>query len=256
MLFSVGETRFLFSGNPKEVEDVEDTDELRDPAAVKPFTVVMLHILIVLISATGLGACVTRQFHRWRLRWQLAALVAALAMVLSQTSAGGRYLTEWEAQSWSISFFAYVSSFVDRWGMSLVVFGAVLYAVVWMQYAKHRSGSVQAYHAAALEKERTSLRPLERLVLTALSLDGESSVLVIHDKVIKLGGERVNLGAVYVALERLEDRDFVYSWEDDPAPERGGTTRKYFRLGILGERALQQSTGLKSTSYSSVSSNE
>lgn len=83
----------------------------------------------------------------------------------------------------------------------------------------------------------------EQLVLTAiLSLRDEAYGVTIHEKVEALARPKsVSLGAVYVTLDRLEDKGFVSSWLSDPTPERGGRAKRFYRLQALGERALEES---------------
>jgi PadR family transcriptional regulator len=83
----------------------------------------------------------------------------------------------------------------------------------------------------------------EQLVMTAiLSLRDEAYGVTIHAKVQELSDPRqVSLGAVYVTLDRLEDKGFIASWLSDPTPERGGRSKRYYRLEALGERVLQES---------------
>ena len=51
----------------------------------------------------------------------------------------------------------------------------------------------------------------------------------------------VSLGAVYATLDRLEDKGLVRSWLSDPTPERGGRSKRHYRLESAGERALRES---------------
>jgi len=83
----------------------------------------------------------------------------------------------------------------------------------------------------------------EQLVLTAiLSLRDGAYGVTIHEKVSELAAPKpVALGAVYVTLDRLEDKGMVASWLTDPTPERGGRAKRCYRLEALGERALQES---------------
>jgi DNA-binding PadR family transcriptional regulator len=83
----------------------------------------------------------------------------------------------------------------------------------------------------------------EQLVLTAiLALRDEAYGVTIHHKVEEFSRPRsVSLGAVYVALDRLEDKGFVSSWLSNPTPERGGRAKRCYRLEALGERVLQDS---------------
>ncbi len=83
----------------------------------------------------------------------------------------------------------------------------------------------------------------EQLVLTAiLALRGKAYGVTIHAKVQELSQPRtVSLGAIYVTLDRLEDKGYISSWFSEPTPERGGRARRCYRLDALGERALQES---------------
>jgi PadR family transcriptional regulator, regulatory protein PadR len=88
-----------------------------------------------------------------------------------------------------------------------------------------------------------SLGQFEQLVLTAiLSLHDDAYGVTIHSKVQELARPKsISLGAVYVTLDRLEDKGLIASWLSDPTPERGGRTKRYYRLEALGERALEES---------------
>src|SRR5438874_5631526 len=88
-----------------------------------------------------------------------------------------------------------------------------------------------------------SLGQFEQLVLTAiLTLREDAYGVTIHSKVQELARPKaVSLGAVYVTLDRLEDKGLVASWMSDPTPERGGRAKRCYRLEALGERALQES---------------
>jgi PadR family transcriptional regulator PadR len=88
-----------------------------------------------------------------------------------------------------------------------------------------------------------SLGQFEQLVLTAiLTLREDAYGVTIHAKVEQLARPRaVSLGAVYVTLDRLEDKGLITSRLSDPTPERGGRAKRCYRLEALGERALQES---------------
>lgn len=83
----------------------------------------------------------------------------------------------------------------------------------------------------------------EQLVLTAiLSLDEDAYGVTIHRKVEELSSPKsVTLGAVYVTLDRLEDKGFVSSWLSNPTPERGGRAKRCYKVETAGESALRES---------------
>jgi DNA-binding PadR family transcriptional regulator len=88
-----------------------------------------------------------------------------------------------------------------------------------------------------------SLGQFEQLVLTAiLTLRENAYGVTIHSQVQEMAGPKtVSLGAVYVTLDRLEDKGLVASWLSDPTSARGGRAKRCYRLEALGERALQES---------------
>ena len=83
----------------------------------------------------------------------------------------------------------------------------------------------------------------EQLVLTAiLALRDNAYGVTIHRKVEELAQPKpVALGAVYVTLDRLEDKGLVSSWLSDPTPERGGRAKRFYRIEAPGVHALQDS---------------
>jgi DNA-binding PadR family transcriptional regulator len=88
-----------------------------------------------------------------------------------------------------------------------------------------------------------TLGQFEQLVLTAiLSLRDAAYGVSIHAKAEELARPKpVSLGAIYVTLDRLEDKGLVSSRLSDPTPERGGRAKRCYQLEALGERALQES---------------
>lgn len=92
-------------------------------------------------------------------------------------------------------------------------------------------------------KRGDSLGHFEQLVLTAvLALKDDAYGVTIHEKVEELTAPKsVGMGAVYVTLDRLEDKGFVTSWLSDPTPERGGRAKRHYQLEGAGKRVLQES---------------
>ena len=88
-----------------------------------------------------------------------------------------------------------------------------------------------------------SLGQFEQVVLTAvLSLREDAYGVRIHARVVELSAPKsASLGAVYVTLDRLEDKGFLRSWLSEPTRERGGRAKRCYQLQALGERALRQS---------------
>jgi DNA-binding PadR family transcriptional regulator len=86
------------------------------------------------------------------------------------------------------------------------------------------------------------LGPFEQLVLTAVVTLGDRAYGVpIHATVSELAGKDVNMGSIYVTLDRLRDKGYVSSRHADPTRERGGKPKCYYRIEAAGQRALEQS---------------
>ncbi|HEU4548534.1 MAG TPA: helix-turn-helix transcriptional regulator [Rhizomicrobium sp.] len=88
-----------------------------------------------------------------------------------------------------------------------------------------------------------NLGQFEQIVLTAiLALDENAYGVTIHAKVEELTRPRkITRGAVYATLDRMEDKGLIASWMSDPTPERGGRSRRHYRLEKTGLQALKES---------------
>jgi PadR family transcriptional regulator PadR len=74
-----------------------------------------------------------------------------------------------------------------------------------------------------------------------LGLGDTAYGVTIHAKVEELVRPRsVSLGAVYATLDRLEDKGLIRSHLSDPTPERGGRSKRFYRLEHVGEQALHE----------------
>jgi PadR family transcriptional regulator PadR len=99
-----------------------------------------------------------------------------------------------------------------------------------------------------------SLGQFEQLVLTAVLTLGEVAYgVTIHAKVEELTHPRkVKLGAVYATLDRLEDKRLIASWLSEPTKERGGRSRRHYRLEKSGQNALLESAQASRRIYETI----
>jgi PadR family transcriptional regulator PadR len=89
-----------------------------------------------------------------------------------------------------------------------------------------------------------TLGQFEAWILTTVVTLGPRNAygMTIHEEVEKLSGRKiVSLGAVYTTLDRLEAKGMVSSHFADPTPERGGRSKRYFRIEAAGQSALSHS---------------
>ena len=89
---------------------------------------------------------------------------------------------------------------------------------------------------------RDSLGDVEHFVLVALlHLGGESYGVPIMREIAARTGREVSRPAVYIALKRLEAKGLVLSRVGDATAERGGRSKRWFRITKPGARQLRQS---------------
>ena len=87
-----------------------------------------------------------------------------------------------------------------------------------------------------------ALGELEQAALTAVLVVGEGAYgVLVHERMQSLLGRKMSLGSVSTVLDRLENKGMVSSPYGDPTPERGGRSKRFFRVEAAGQRALQAS---------------
>ncbi len=82
------------------------------------------------------------------------------------------------------------------------------------------------------------------LLYAVLHLQGEetgASGPAIRRLIEARTGRVVSPGAIYTALDRLEQRGFVRSELGEPTPERGGKRKRMYRMRPAGAAALRAS---------------
>jgi DNA-binding PadR family transcriptional regulator len=89
---------------------------------------------------------------------------------------------------------------------------------------------------------RDSLGEVEHFVLVALlHLDNESYGVPIMREIAARAGREVSRPAIYIALKRLEAKGLVVSHVGEATAERGGRSKRLFRITKTGARQLRQS---------------
>lgn len=90
--------------------------------------------------------------------------------------------------------------------------------------------------------DRPFLGEFEQVVLLAILQLGDRAYAVpMREEIARRAGRHVARGALYTALERLEAKGLVRSHMGAPLPERGGRSRRYFRVTPAGLAALRDS---------------
>jgi len=88
---------------------------------------------------------------------------------------------------------------------------------------------------------RQYLTDFELIILLAILRIGDNAYGVpIAREIEETGGRTVLLGAIYAALDRLEENGLVSSSYGDPTPERGGRSKRFFSVTTKGLKAVKE----------------
>jgi PadR family transcriptional regulator PadR len=84
------------------------------------------------------------------------------------------------------------------------------------------------------------LTDFELMVLLAILRIGDDAYgVTIARELEETAGRSTTLGAVYLVLDRLEERGVVASTLGEATAQRGGRAKKYFRITAKGLRAVR-----------------
>jgi PadR family transcriptional regulator PadR len=87
---------------------------------------------------------------------------------------------------------------------------------------------------------REYLGEFEHIVLLAvLRLGDEAYGVTIRREIEARTRREVSIGAIYATLDRLESKNLVQSRLGDPTPERGGRSKRFFRVTAQGVSAVK-----------------
>lgn len=88
---------------------------------------------------------------------------------------------------------------------------------------------------------RDYLGEFEHIIVLALLRLGDRAYGVTVRQEIEFRTKReVSIGAVYATLNRLETKGYVKSLRGDPTPERGGRSKRFFRVTPKGVAAVNR----------------
>ena len=79
------------------------------------------------------------------------------------------------------------------------------------------------------------------VVLALLRLSAQAYGVTVRQEIEARTGREVSIGAIYATLGRLEAKGYVKSQLGDPTPERGGRSKRFFRVTARGVAAVNRS---------------
>jgi len=90
--------------------------------------------------------------------------------------------------------------------------------------------------------QRDHLGEFEQLVLLAiLRLRRDAYGMTIRREIEKRAARPTSIGALYLTLDRLEQKGLIQSDVGEATPERGGRAKKFFTVNPSGRQMLRQS---------------
>jgi len=78
------------------------------------------------------------------------------------------------------------------------------------------------------------------IVLALLRLEDRAYGVTVRQEIQFRIKRDVSIGAVYATLDRLERKGYVKSHRGDPTPERGGRSKRFFRVTAKGLGAVNR----------------
>jgi PadR family transcriptional regulator PadR len=95
----------------------------------------------------------------------------------------------------------------------------------------------------------------EELVLLAVwKLEENAYCVPIRDQLIKVTRKKWSFGSIYDPLDRLEKKKLLESFLSEPTNERGGRSKRIYRLTKRGQKALHEIRSIQEAMWAGLSS--
>ena len=97
------------------------------------------------------------------------------------------------------------------------------------------------FYIVYLMASRDYLGEFEHVVILALLRLGDRAYgVTVRQEIEGRINRDVSIGAIYATLDRLEAKGYVKSELGDPTPERGGRSKRFFRVSAKGVSAVNR----------------
>ena len=98
-----------------------------------------------------------------------------------------------------------------------------------------------------------SLSKTEEMLLLAVYRLGENAYgTTVRAQIADLMRKPVSVGAIYIPLDRLSRKGLLTTYTSDPTPERGGRSKRFYRLTATGLEALRETRRLNDAMWSGI----
>jgi len=87
----------------------------------------------------------------------------------------------------------------------------------------------------------------EQILLAIWKLGDEAYGVPIRNYLKEITNKNISIGGIYVPLDRLVRKGYLESFQSDPKPERGGMSRRYYKLTSEGVEILKEAKKVHET---------
>ena len=92
----------------------------------------------------------------------------------------------------------------------------------------------------------------EIVLLTVAVLYKEAYGVSIKSEIETRLSRKVSVGALQVALKRLEDKGYLKSHEGETTAERGGRPKRYFVITAMGKKAMEYTRSIREQLWNAI----
>lgn len=90
--------------------------------------------------------------------------------------------------------------------------------------------------------QHNHLGEFEQLVLLAILRLGVNAYgMALRREIEERAGRKTSIGALYLTLDRMEQKGLIQSELGEATPERGGRAKRFYTVNSSGREALEQS---------------
>jgi PadR family transcriptional regulator PadR len=95
-------------------------------------------------------------------------------------------------------------------------------------------------------------RSEEIVLLTVWQLQEEAYCVPIREHLMNISRKKWSFGSIYTPLDRLEKRGFLESYTTEPIKERGGRSKRIYRVTKKGKEALMEIRSIQEMLWEAV----
>ena len=92
----------------------------------------------------------------------------------------------------------------------------------------------------------------ELALLTVWKLSNNAYGVTIRKKIIEATGQNWSVGAIYDSLEKLSKWEYLKTYQGDPTPERGGRSKRFYKITEEGIDALNELRKVQDSLWTSL----